>query len=288
MAKRSPEDEIDLLIDNLVDNAKRGADDATGRIIKLLDKYLDGFQLSDGSFVLSEQNSRLLTGLDSEIAKAINASTYPSSVSDIVRSLPEIERLSEMVLRQYNTNFAFDFDRLGVSQLRLAQTETIVQNMTGTGLTAEIRQPIRDAINRNVFAGAKVTDTKARLRDFLLASESDKFNRMARYANVWAQDGIMQYDGMIYDRFRTEYAPNSIRYIGSLIGDSRPQCVRWITKYNGKIPMNKLQSEINWAYNSGSGMNLATTKETFCTYRGGYNCRHKAIPVFESEGEDNE
>jgi hypothetical protein len=281
-----PEDEIDLLIDNLVDNARKGADNATARIIKLLDKYLDGFQLSDGTFVLSEQNSRLLTGLDSEIAKAINASTYPASVSEIVRSLPEIERLSEMVLRQYNSTFSFDFDKLGVSQIRLMQTETIVQNMTGTGLTAEIRQPIRDAINRNVFAGAKVTDTKNRLREFLLASDKDKFNRMARYANVWAQDGIMQYDGMIYDRFRTEYKPNSIRYIGSLIGDSRPQCVRWVGKYQSNIPIDKLQSEINWAFNNGSGMNPATTKESFCTYRGGFNCRHKAIPVFISPDEN--
>jgi hypothetical protein len=283
-----PEDKLDNLVDALVVDARKGADDATKKIIKRIDKYLESFQLSDGSFVTnSPENARLLTSLETEIARAINSSQYPSSVSNIIRSLPEIESLAGQVISNYNSGMTVDFDRLGVSQLRLIQTEAIVQNMTGSGLTFEIRQPIRDAINRNVFAGAKMTDTKNYLRDFLEKSGKDKMNRMTRYANVWAQDGVMQYDGMIYDRFRQEYKPNFIRYVGSLINDSRPQCVRWITKYPQGIPIDKLKTEINWAFNSGSGMNPATSSTTFCTYRGGYNCRHKAIPVF-IEPDENE
>jgi len=283
-----PEDKLDELVDSLVVKARTGADNATTILIKRIEKYLESFQLSDGSFVTnSPENAKLLTALEAEIAKAINSSTYPSAVSDIIRSLPEIESLTGEVISSYNNGLAVDFDRLGVSQLRLIQTEAIVQNMTGAGLTTEIRQPIRDAINRNVFSGAKMTETKKYLREFLEKSGSDKMNRMTRYANVWAQDGVMQYDGMIYDRFRQEYKPNFIRYIGSLISDSRPQCVRWVTKYPNGIPIGELNKEINWAFRSGSGMNPATSSTTFCTYRGGYNCRHKAIPVFISP-EDNE
>jgi hypothetical protein len=279
------EDKIDELVDKVVLDARNGADNATKKIISNISKYLETFELSDGSFVNSPANKQLLTQLQTEIANAINSSTYPKAVTNVVRSLTEIETLAEQVLIEYNPSVTVDFDRLGVSQLRQMQTETIVQNMTGNGLTTEIRQPIRDAINRNVFAGAKMTETKAYLRDFLTASKSDKMNRMTRYANVWAQDGVMQYDGMIYDQFKREYGANYIRYVGSLIGDSRPQCVRWINKYQGKIPMDKLKSEIAWATTNGSGLNLAITPESFCTYRGGYNCRHKGIPIFLEDDE---
>ena len=278
-----PEDKIDELVDKVVLDARNGADNATKKIISNLSKYLESFELSDGSFVNSPANKQLLTSLQTEIANAINSSTYPTAVSNVIRSLSEIEALSELVLIEYNPSVTIDFDKLGVSQLRQMQTETIVQNMTGAGLTTEIRQPIRDAINRNVFAGAKMTETKQYLTEFLTAQKSDKMNRMTRYANVWAQDGVMQYDGMIYDQFRQSYGANYIRYIGSLIGDSRPQCVRWINKYSGKIPMNKIKSEIAWATTNGSGLNLAITENTFCTYRGGYNCRHKAIPILLEE-----
>ena len=278
-----PEDKLDALADKLVINARKGADDATKVIVADISAYLERFELSDGSFVAnSDKNAKLLTGLQSELASAINSSKYPSSVSAIIRSLPEIESLAGEIISSYNNGFEVDYDRLGVGRLRMVQTEAIVQNMTGAGLDFEILQPVRDSINRNVFSGASVTETKNYLRDFLEKSDKDKFNRMARYANVWAQDGVLQYDGMIYDQFRNEYKPNYIRYIGSLITDSRPQCVRWITKYPQGIPIDKLTSEITWANNNGSGMNKATSSSTFCTYRGGYNCRHKAIPVFIS------
>lgn len=283
----TPEDKIDKLSDKLVINARKGADDATEKIISDLSAYLEKFELSDGAFVInSSKNAKLLTGVKSELAKAINSSKYPSSVSAIIRSLPEIERLSVEVISSYNNGFQVDIERLGVSQIRAIQVDAIVQNMTGTGLDFEVLQPIRDAINRNVFSGSTVTETKNYLRKFLEKSDKDKFNRMARYANVWAQDGILQYDGMIYDQFRTEYKPNFIRYIGSLIVDSRPQCVRWRTKYPKGIPIDKLSSEITWGFNTGSGMNPATSSSTFCAYRGGYNCRHKAIPVFISPEEE--
>jgi hypothetical protein len=219
------------------------------------------------------------------IAEAINGSKYPSAVAQCVRSIEEITTLSQQVLTKYNPKVKIDFDRLGVSQIRTAQIETIVNNMTGDSLTAEIRQPIREALQRNVFAGSKLTDTRNYIADFLNKQEGQKYARLTRYAMTWAQDGILQYDGQIYDQFRTTYGTTHIRYIGSIINDSRPQCVRWINKYDGKIPVDKLQAEINWAFTQGSGMNIATTTSSFCTYRGGWRCRHKAIPVFEPDNE---
>jgi hypothetical protein len=280
----TPEDKIEKILDDALAQVQFGADDATKKMVSALSKYLATFPNADGKFIM-EGSAEYLQRINVIIAEAINGSKYPSAVATCVRSIQEITTLSQQVLTKYNPKVKIDFDRLGVSQIRTAQIETIVNNMTGDSLTAEIRQPIREALQRNVFAGSKLTDTRNYIADFLNKQEGQKYARLTRYAMTWAQDGILQYDGQIYDQFRTTYGTTHIRYIGSIINDSRPQCVRWITKYDGKIPVDKLQAEINWAFTQGSGMNIATTTSSFCTYRGGWRCRHKAIPVFEPDNE---
>lgn len=278
----SPEDKIEKILDDALEQVQFGSDDATKKMVSALSAYVNTFPNAEGKFIM-EGATEYLQRINVIIAEAINNSAYPSAVAQCVRSIDEITELSQQVLTNYNPSIKIDFDRLGVSQIRTAQIETIVNNMTGDSLTAEIRQPIREALQRNVFAGSKLTDTRNYISDFLNKQEGQKYARLTRYAMTWAQDGILQYDGQIYDQFRTTYGTNYVRYIGSLISDSRPQCVRWVTKYDGKIPVDKLQAEINWAFTQGSGMNLATTVNSFCTYRGGYRCRHKAIPVFEPD-----
>jgi hypothetical protein len=280
----TPEDKIEKILDDALAQVQFGSDDATKKMVSALSKYLATFPNADGKFII-EGSAEYLQRINVIIAEAINGSKYPSAVATCVRSIEEITTLSQQVLTKYNPKVKIDFDRLGVSQIRTAQIETIVNNMTGDSLTAEIRQPIREALQRNVFAGSKLTDTRNYIADFLNKQEGQKYARLTRYAMTWAQDGILQYDGQIYDQFRTTYGTTHIRYIGSIINDSRPQCVRWINKYDGKIPVDKLQAEINWAFTQGSGMNIATTTSSFCTYRGGWRCRHKAIPVFEPDNE---
>jgi len=282
----NPEDKIEQILDSALAQVRFGSDDATKKMVKALSAYISTFPNADGKFIM-DGSTEYLQRINTIIADAINASAYPTAVAQCVRSIEEITTLSQQVLTKYNPKIKIDFDRLGVSQIRTAQIETIVNNMTGISLTAEVRQPIREALQRNVFAGSTLTDTKKYIEDFLTQQPGQKYARLTRYAMTWAQDGILQYDGQIYDQFRSTYTTNKIMYIGSLINDSRPQCVRWITQYGGKIPMAKLQDEINWALNNGSGMNLATTVSSFCTYRGGYRCRHKAIPVFEPDENDN-
>lgn len=282
----SPEDRIEQILDDALLQVERGADNATAKLVKDIEKYLATFPMSGGAFVLDDVAVQMLSQLDVIIANAINSSAYPASVANVVRSIDEITSLSQQVLTNYNPKVKIDFDKLGVSQVRIAQVESIVNNMTGDSLTVNVRQGIREGLQRNVFAGAKLTDTRDFIAEYLTKQKGDKYARLTRYAMTWAQDGILQYDGQIYDRFRQEYPPSHIRYIGSLIADSRPQCVRWINKYDGLIPVDKLQSEIQWAVTSGSGMNLATTPQSFCTYRGGYRCRHKAIPVADIENVD--
>jgi hypothetical protein len=198
----SPEDKIEKILDDTLAQVQFGSDDATKKMVTALSAYVNTFPNADGKFIM-EGSAEYLQRINVIIAEAINNSAYPSAVAQCVRSIEEITELSQQVLTNYNPKVKIDFDKLGVSQIRMAQIETIVNNMTGDSLTAEIRQPIREALQRNVFAGSKLTDTRNYISDFLTKQEGQKYARLTRYAMTWAQDGILQYDGQIYDQSGT-------------------------------------------------------------------------------------
>lgn len=273
---------IDKIIDGLEKAVKDGADDASRNLIKGLSAWFDKLPMKDGKAVRSKELDRMLASLDSEMNRLIRTSTYPSAVADVARSYTDIQKYSLEVLG--NVNPAMDVNaeatRLGINAIREQAVETITERLTTADITVQIKEPIRQAIIRNIQGGAPVSQVRSFLVKTLERPENAELAPFARYASQITLDGVLGWDGQIYDRFRSEYEVTEIRYIGSLIQDSRPQCIRWVRTMNGVIPIEKLQSEILWAQNSGSGMKKFTTPSTFCADRGGFHCRHKAIPVF--------
>jgi hypothetical protein len=87
---------------------------------------------------------------------------------------------------------------------------------------------------------------------------------------------LNQFDGQVNSAIANEFGLDAYRYVGSLIDDSRAQCIRWAGKQ--VLLKEDLAKEISWATANGTGMIAGTTPENFATFRGGYNCRHSAIP----------
>ena len=100
-----------------------------------------------------------------------------------------------------------------------------------------------------------------------------------RWVGQIARDAVNEYQGGINAQIKVQYDLTDIRYVGSLVEDSRPQCVRWVKELGGRIKGTDLQAEIDWAYDHGSGMKPDTNPENFPQKRGGYNCEHIAIPT---------
>jgi hypothetical protein len=276
----TPDQHIDKIVDGVEASVIAGANNASA---KLIDELPTWFAKN------SADTKGLITKLDAEMARIIKSSTYPKAVLTAVRSLEDIQKYSFELLADYNPGFDpyTAGSRLGIDSMRELAVDTLAERLTTQDVKTLVLDPIRRAIIQNVQGGASTSEVKKFLIDAL--TKHDKTNKLepfARHASQIAMDSVLGWDGQIYDRFRTEYEVNEIRYIGSLINDSRPQCVRWVRTYSGKIPIDKLQAEINWAKTSGSGMKQTTTVSTFCTDRGGWHCRHKAIPIFINQ-DDN-
>jgi hypothetical protein len=134
---------------------------------------------------------------------------------------------------------------------------------------------LRQELFKNIVAGTNSIDVEKAIRDFI-SGQGDKAGNLKRYVTQVSRDALNQYDGTINSRIAEEFGLDAFQYVGSLIEDSRPQCVRWTGK--GVILKDQLEKEIGWAFTNGSGMIPGTNSENFAVFRGGYNCRHSAIP----------
>jgi hypothetical protein len=150
------------------------------------------------------------------------------------------------------------------------------QNMLGDEMREQFTKPVKKLLYENIMQGKPQGVAKKALHNFIVGKKG-KIGQLERWSGQIARDTLSQYDGAVNDMVRKEFDLDAYRYIGSLVVDSRPQCVRWITEKKGILPYDELTKEISWAYRRGKGMISDTTKDNFATYRGGYNCQHSAI-----------
>jgi len=150
------------------------------------------------------------------------------------------------------------------------------ENMLGDEMRQQFTKPVKKVLYQNIMQGKSQSAAKKALHKFIIGDKG-KIGQLERWSGQIARDTLSQYDGAVNDMVRKEFDLNAFRYIGSLVKDSRPQCVRW--KRMGTILYKNLTKEISWAYSNGKGMIPGTNKDNFCTYRGGWNCQHDCIPV---------
>ena len=154
-------------------------------------------------------------------------------------------------------------------------TEQTLQGLTGAGVNSEFIEPVRNELFKNIVAGTNSVDVEQALRN-MIEGDSVKLGGLSKHVGQVARDALNQYDGTVNARIAEEFGLDAFQYVGSLIEDSRSQCRRWVAKE--VLLKENLPSEISWANNNGQGMIPGTNAENFAVFRGGYNCRHQAIP----------
>ena len=229
----------------------------------------------EGRLVFSDKTAQTINKIEQKIRQSIKGSGYVDSVSEYLTSFDQINELSS---EYFNTANGIKRLGVGINRLQKVTVDQVTYSLLENGLDARFTQPIKDLLTAGATSGQSVIEVRGILRKFIEGSDG-KLGFFERYVPQIAHDAISQYDGAIQTRVKNKYNFNAWSYEGSLIDDSRPQCIRWVEM--GVIKDSQLSKEIEWAFTNGSGMIPQTTPETFGIYRGGYRCRHHAtaIPV---------
>lgn len=265
--------------------------------------------INDGSRIISKGTKK--------ISSEVKAMT-PAFIDGILKGLREMDTKSGMILSDNRKNrdlinairgnikntlekigyfksvndFLFNFDKLSTFQKGIHQKlsgisvkgkqitpfrrwaiDKVLFDLQGLGLDAALINPIKQEMKKAVDLGGNFQDMSRNVESFLRAGKNGKLDRIVQLAS---NDSLGQFNGLVNNAVREAFDLDAYVYVGSLIEDSRPQCVRWVGMRT--LPIDGLGKEIAWAKKNGSGMIPATTVATFPQFRGGFGCRHDAIP----------
>jgi hypothetical protein len=236
-------------------------------------KVLD-MNFESGKSLFDDENVQIINELNDVISNAIASSGYTAKVNEYLRSFETIKEFNFDAHRDVNDLPTDEMEEL-INPVQKQVTQQTIDGLTGSGIDTQFIQPMKEGIFKNIVSGATITDLETYLKGYILSDEL-RLGQFKKYTTQIARDTLNQFDGQVNSRIANEFGLNAFKYVGSLIEDSRPQCVRWVGK--GTLLLDELQTEINWANSNGSGMIPGTTPDNFSIYRGGYNCRHSAIP----------
>jgi hypothetical protein len=198
--------------------------------------------------------------------------------------LTNFDLLEEANISLQETVNDVKIQRKTLGRVRAAMVDFTINQMVGNGLKASLILPVADSLKLAAIGNASYLETVDKLGD-ILGGTDETVGAFSRLATLATRDSFYQYNGLINSEIAKQFDYNAYQYIGSLVEESRPQCDRWVEMEY--ISFDELESEIQWAFDNGSGMIVGTVPDNFAMFRGGYNCRHICIPVFrEPENTD--
>ena len=252
--------------------------DIEKRLLAEVNKIFNTIDVKNGKIQSSEDAVKFLASLEKKITDALNKAGYNSKVKDYLKNFDAIRR-NNIALHAALNNINIPYDSL--NSLTKLEVQNTVDKLLGSGISRDFIIPIRESLYRNITLGSTIQETKKTISDYII-SQDGKDSKLLRYTTQVARDSISQYDGAIQTVIKNELDLPDYIYSGSIITDSRCQCKYWVNKI--KLPGDELEGEIQTALDGGelggcncSGMIPGTTVDNFARYRGGWNCRHRAI-----------
>jgi hypothetical protein len=238
---------------------------------------LDEFDQTKGRFDPLSDDYATLTGRVEEIVvDAVNKSGYKTATKDFLKEFDKIEALNRQMHKDINK---IDINNLSkyFKQAKEGTITTAIDLFEGAGVLNNQVIVLRKTLTDNIFLGNSIAQTRQALKEQILGNE-ERLGYLERNVTQIARDTVYGYNGLINGIVQEKYEMKYLRYVGSLVTDSRVQCRKWVNNKNGIMKMEDLPDQIAWALRSGQGMVPITNSTNFFIYRGGPNCRHDAIP----------
>jgi len=133
---------------------------------------------------------------------------------------------------------------------------------------AQAQESIASAMYNHVAARGQYSDLVAEMSAILGTGVDVRGNSMARYADLWANDGIMNFHQSVTLKKAGDAGLTTFLYYGNVIRTSRSFCIDRAGKVYSREQIESWDG-ISWRGKSGPPL----------TYRGGWNCRHHWHPI---------
>lgn len=268
----TPHDKNQKIIESALPKLSENAEKAEAKILELLIAYVEGLPSSGGRFVWDKSAMKLLAQLGPKIQKALNGANFEDSLLKYFDNFDELGKNLKDLHRQRNDII---IPKRDLEAAKASIVEITLEGLVQANMNQLYLVPVRQGLFNKIRFGASVTETEAYLRQLIQGTEEGGV--IQRWVGQVARDAANQYEGTIHQKVKDDYGFTNWEYVGTIVKNSRPQCIRWVKME--RIPDEDLEDQLAWAFANGSGMIPGTDRSTFGIYRGGYNCLHSAIPT---------
>lgn len=255
-----------------------GLDDHSKDFFDLLKKELEKLSTKNGKIDKDDpQNKKLFAKLQSNILANLRKTGYYTATERLLDNFTDISQNTKLAAEIAND---LKITNSLLTNIQTARRDAAIDKLIGQGLNANFVNPITDVVNQAIVMGQDLQGLIGGLESVLITNANPNkqaLGLLSSYATRIGRDVLFQMQGAVNQVIRNEYDLDGYAYIGTEVEDTRPQCARWLDK--GFIKISELADEIEWAEKNGKGMIQGTTPDTFAIVRGGYNCRHAAIPM---------
>lgn len=264
-------------IDSTIDGVNDAATKAQQLIYEYLLKEINNFEVTDGRFVVGQDYTKRLAIITKKI-NAIISDIYNPSIKDYLGHYSTVDDITLALHKSYN--------ELVIDKQKLTPARRIVYDQAEyfltDGLADAYIQPAKYLLMQQVTTGITLKDAQGVLKQWnegnLVSGKltsGRQVHRLQAYSTQVARDSLFQYSGTIQNIISKEYQLDKFVYVGDVIKDSRPFC-KHLVGLRRKIELTEIPPLVE-KYPDGLYPN--TTKKNFYQVRGGYNCRHVAMPV---------
>ncbi len=243
-------------------------------------EIFDTVDITNGKLATNPKAEEFLSLLDYKIYQTLKKSGYPGLVSDFIGNY---DKITENVRDLHQSLGNGIINLKDINSVKRLEVQKTIQNLTEQGMYKDFIAPVREGLYRNIMFGATVGETEEFIKSQVI-SNKEKNSKLTRYVKQVSTDALHQYDGSVNQVAKQSLGLNAVQYVGSLIEDSRAQCMKWVSM--SIIKDENLKEEIDWALNGGrysnkkcSGMIEGTNPDNFCINRGGWVCRHRVFPI---------
>jgi hypothetical protein len=244
------------------------------KIIKAIsDEISEGMPTQNGKVANNPSTQKFIASLPTKVRAALKKTGYLSKVDSYVRAF---ERVGQLQIDLHQTVNSINAAPI-VSNLQRVWAQVTADNLAGQGMDNLLVYPLQQSLLTHAASGVTLTEMVNMIDDELRGNAKNQNSVFGNQALQIGRDALGQYDGAINGKIAQDFDLNAIVYVGSVVDDTRAQCERWLE--SEFILIADLQDEIDWAFNNGSGMIAGTTPANFTSLRGGYSCRHEAIPI---------
>ena len=250
--------------------------------VQLVIDWVVKFDQNSGNLSNSKNNKKRLVTFNRAIERFLLQSGYAAMVDEFLVNYNDLEDNQVNIQKDLNGINVKKTGNKGIGVYKQWAIRNTVAGLEGSGFTKEVTDKLTDEMFISINQGGSLKDLITSLT-LKLAPPDGTMGLLSHNVEQISRDALGQYNGTVNEAVRKSFALDGYLYIGSVVKDTRPQCLRWLGPgmfgEPGLIAVEDLPNEIRWAMNNGTGFIKSTTPETWAANRGGFNCRHDAYPV---------